>query len=695
MKNLRNLFVFALFFVTMMSCQKDQEIATDNIDTTTIATETGSNHIHSNGKKCASKSHMAEKLQDVAFKKSYEQSVQSFARGMKNNVANSRAACSSPTILPVAIHYQGVNNPNKACLTEIAKRQIAIVNADFQGSNSDIVQWKNTASAAFPGINNGSACLEFQIATKNHPAGYNLSDGDLAITYNQTNGDQINKWSGYINIIVNDGDGALGYAPFGGNGKGDGVVIAYGAFGNGSGCGKVTPQAPNDLGRTLTHELGHYLYLDHVWGENESCNNDDGVSDTPNQARSSFGCPGLNSVSSCGNKSLHMNYMDYTDDPCMYMFTAGQVARMESWVNTSGLKNNLKTNVLGTGGTTVDTGGNTECSTPTGLSVQAVSATSFVATWNTGTDVQLYQLQYRESGTTTWTTKNATTTSLTITSLKSDTNYQYRVRARCQDGTWVAFTGIGTVVIPNGTDTGGNTDDICSTPTGLSVQAASATSFVATWNVGTDVLRYQLKYRESGTTTWRTKNTTTTSVTIPNLKSGKNYQYRLRIRCQNGTWTKFTSIGTVAIPNATDTGNDSSTSKITLKVTLDDYGSETTFAIEDGSGNVVKSWGPFGDGRAGAIITRNIDLPTGGYTFVIFDDYGDGICCSEGAGNWKILKDGVQIKSSNGQFGYWEEYDFTVGSARLSGPAHRVDAKDEAALAKKQKPAMKVAFTEK
>lgn len=622
MKNLRNLMVFALFFVTMMSCQKDQEILTATIDSTTIVTEIQSNHIHSNGRKCASKAHMAEKLLDASFRESYEQSIQSFARGMKNNVAKSRAACSSPTLLPVAIHYQGVNNPNKACLTEIAKRQIAIVNADFQGTNSDIVQWNNTASAAFPGINNGSACLEFQIATKNHPAGYNLNDGDLAITYNQTNGDQINKWSGYINIIVNDGDGSLGYAPFGGNGKGDGVVVAYGAFGNGSGCGKVTPQAPNNLGRTLTHELGHYLYLEHIWGENETCNNDDGVSDTPNQSEISWGCPSLNSLSSCGNKSLHMNYMDYTDDPCMYMFTAGQVARMESWVNTSGLKNNLKTNVFGTGGSTVDTGG------------------------DTGTDTD------------------------------DDTD--------------------------EGTDTGSDTDteDTCSTPTGLNVQAASATSFVAAWNAGTDVLRYQLKYRELGTTTWRTKNTTATSTTIANLKSGATYQYRLRIRCIGAGWTSFTAIRTVALSTDEDNGNTDtdtnlSTSEITIQVTLDDYGSETSFAIEDGNGAVVKSWGPFGDGRAGTVITKNITLPTGGYTFVIFDDYGDGICCSEGAGNWKILKDGVQIKSSNGRFGYWEEYDFTVGSARLSGPAHRVDAKDEAALAKKQKPAMKVAFMEK
>ena len=535
MKNLRNVIVFALVFVTMMSCQKDQEITTANIDSPTVAAITGSKHTHANGRKCASKTHMTDKLQDVSFRKNYEQRIQSFARGMKNNVAKSRAACSSPTLLPVAIHYQGVNNPNKSCLTEIAKRQIAILNDDFQGTNGDIVQWNNTASAAFPGINNGAACLEFQIATKNHPSGYGLSDGDLAITYNQTNGDQANQWSGYINVFVNDGDGSLGYAPFGGEGNGDGVVVAYGAFGSGSGCGIVTPQAPNDLGRTLTHEIGHYFFLEHVWGDNESCNNDDGVSDTPNQSESSFGCPGLNSVSSCGNKTLHMNYMDYTDDPCMYMFTAGQVVRMENWVNNSGLLNRLKSaaSVLGGENGMVDTGGIEE---------------------------------------------DADVSDNTDTS--GDTNTD---------------TGNGTVIIPNDdTDNGGSTD------------------------------------------------------------------------------------------------NTSSTSKITLKVTLDDYGSETTFAIEDGNGEVVKSWGPFADNRAGTIITRNITLPTGGYTFVIFDDYGDGICCSEGAGNWKILKDNVQIKSSNGRFGYWEEYDFTVGSARLSGPAHRVDAKDETALAKKQKPSLPI-----
>ena len=70
---------------------------------------------------------------------------------------------------------------------------------------------------------------------------------------------------------------------------------------------------------------------------------------------------------------------------------------------------------------------------------------------------------------------------------------------------------------------------------------------------------------------------------------------------------------------------------------------------------------------------------------MIYDDYGDGICCYGGNGKWQLFKDGTRIKSSNGRFGYWEEYDFTVGSARLSAPAHRVDPQDEVTLAKKEK----------
>ncbi len=530
MKNIRNVIVMALFAIAMISCQKDQDLGSLNNSIGKAATASAANHTHPLGRKCASTAHMNEKLQDPAFKADYEARMQSFSQKLRSNVAKSRAACSSPTILPIAYHFDGIGNADRACLIELVKQQTAILNADFQGKNSDIVQWTNTAAPQFPGINNGSACLEFCVATKNHPAGFGLSDGDLAITVNQvTENNAPSKWAGYINIIINDADGNLGYAPLGGAGNGDAIVLNKSAFGGGGTCGQVTANAPFNLGRTLTHEMGHYLNLDHIWGE--GCGTDDMVADTPSQQADNSGCPSIG-ITSCGTKDLFMNYMDYVDDACMFMFSAGQVSRMESWVSGSGLTSRLKnpSEVCGAAGAVV--------------------------------------------------TNPTPTTPTTPTTPIDDT--------------------------PTDTETEEDTD--------LSDEEDD----------------YDDYYEE-------------------------------------------------------DEYDNQATSTISLQVTLDDFGSETTFDLEDGDGNLIDTWGPFEDGRAGTVISAEIELSVGIYTFVIYDDYGDGICCSEGAGQWVIAKDGSTIATSTGAFGYWEAYDFAVGGARMSGEARRVSPKDYAALAKKVK----------
>ena len=716
MISIKNLWFIALVTLVLVGCQKDQEITTEqNTEFSTILEETSAHtHIHTATRRCGSTELMELKLQDPTFKAAYDTRVQAFQNYVRNNPSNSRAACSNPKILPVAVHYQGISNPNKACLISLAQAQINVINRDFRGTNSDISQWKNTASAAFPGVVNGESCFEFCLATQNHPSGFSLSNGQPAVTFNQTNGDQINQWAGYINIIVNDADGNLGYAPLGGSGNGDGVVINKTAFGVGAGCGTVKPAAPFNLGRTLTHEMGHYLNLDHLWG-NGGCNSDDLISDTPGQTDANHDCPNLNTTS-CGSKDLHMSYMDYTNDACMYMFTEGQTSRAESWVN-SGLFNRLKTaaTVCGAGGTTGDTGGGdttgdtdgggttgdtggggttgdtgdggdtgggTACATPTDSNAAQNDNTSFTVSWaGNATD---YQLRYRISGG--WTIKNLTTTSFKATGLTSGATYQYRVRAKC-NGKWTTQTAIKTITL-----TVANSG-ACDKPSGLAAQATT-NGFTASWNTGTNVTTYQLRYRKSGTSAWTAKNATTTSYEVTGLTSGATYQYRVRARCDNGKWTAYAATKTVTIESAgggnTGGGGTASTSKITMKVTLDDYGSETIFAIEKADGTVVKQYGPFADGQAGKVITRNITLPTGGYIFVIYDDYGDGICCSEGAGKWQLLRDGSTIKTSNGRFGYWEEYDFSVGSARLSGDPHRVDPKDFDKLVTKSKPTIRL-----
>jgi len=125
----------------------------------------------------------------------------------------------------------------------------------------------------------------------------------------------------YLNIwVCNLGGGLLGYAQFpGGAVSTDGVVINHTAFGN-----TGTATAPYGLGRTATHEVGHWLNLRHIWGD-ASCGSDL-VSDTPTQQTSNYGCPTYPRVT-CSNGpagDMFMNYMDYTNDACMYAFTNGQ-----------------------------------------------------------------------------------------------------------------------------------------------------------------------------------------------------------------------------------------------------------------------------------------------------------------------------------------------------------------------------------
>lgn len=124
------------------------------------------------------------------------------------------------------------------------------------------------------------------------------------------------------------GGGLLGYAQFpGGPTATDGVVINYKAFGT-----VGTAKKPFNLGRTATHEVGHYFNLRHIWGDTEDCSGSDMVADTPNCAGPNFGKPTFPTVT-CNNGpngDMFINYMDYVDDDAMVMFSAQQVMRMRS-----------------------------------------------------------------------------------------------------------------------------------------------------------------------------------------------------------------------------------------------------------------------------------------------------------------------------------------------------------------------------
>ncbi|MEL6189636.1 MAG: zinc metalloprotease [Myxococcota bacterium] len=135
----------------------------------------------------------------------------------------------------------------------------------------------------------------------------------------------------------------LGYAQFpsesgldglnddGGSAETDGIVVGYKYFGSREKGDFPDLTAPFDLGRTTTHEVGHWLGLRHIWGDG-ACGVDDFCSDTPAADSPNFGCAAR---ISCGSADMVENYMDYTDDGCMSTFTVEQRARMRTVLEQS------------------------------------------------------------------------------------------------------------------------------------------------------------------------------------------------------------------------------------------------------------------------------------------------------------------------------------------------------------------------
>lgn len=202
--------------------------------------------------------------------------------------------------------------------------QIAVLNADFSAANSDY----GLTPGYFQSVRSGDTKIRFTLSAVNRKATNKKSwTTNDAMKKSSLGGIDATSPSNTLNIwVCNMGGGILGYAQFpGGPAATDGVVLDDRATGN-----TGTAAAPYGKGRTATHEVGHWLNLRHIWGD-ATCGNDF-VSDTPLHQSSNGGCPAYPKYGSCSSTvpMQTMNYMDYTYDACMYMFTLGQSQRMNA-----------------------------------------------------------------------------------------------------------------------------------------------------------------------------------------------------------------------------------------------------------------------------------------------------------------------------------------------------------------------------
>ncbi|WP_348812341.1 zinc metalloprotease [Flavobacterium maritimum] len=201
--------------------------------------------------------------------------------------------------------------------------QIDVLNQDFNATNSDF----NSVPSLFSGVatNVGITFVLEKINRKSttktswgtRDAMKKTKQGGLDPTSPTT---KLNMWACTI------GGGILGYAQFpGGSSATDGVVIDSKYFGLSG-----TASYPYNLGRTATHEVGHWMNLRHIWGD-ANCGSDL-VSDTPTHDSANYGVPVFPHYSTCTGTPVEMtmNYMDYTDDRGMYMFSNGQKSRIDA-----------------------------------------------------------------------------------------------------------------------------------------------------------------------------------------------------------------------------------------------------------------------------------------------------------------------------------------------------------------------------
>lgn len=322
---MRKLFLSAILVGSFVACN-DESTVNEQVELSTAASRS-----------CYSMEHLEEQLASDPALALRMQEIEDFTQKVLKNPEQFRILNDGTLEVPVHVNVLYRTSAENVSNAQI-QSQIDVLNQDFGAYNSDYSQ----IPSIFQGVASGDIKIRFVWSTSNvtrkstTKRSWRLNDD---MKKSSRGGIDPTNCSTTLNIwVCNLSSGYLGYAQFpGGNCATDGVVIDNNAFGT-----TGSAQAPFNLGRTGTHEVGHYFNLRHIWGDT-TCGNDF-VADTPVHNNSNGGCPTFPHYSTCSGAPVEMtmNYMDYTYDSCMYMFTAGQAARMQATYAVGGPRASLR-----------------------------------------------------------------------------------------------------------------------------------------------------------------------------------------------------------------------------------------------------------------------------------------------------------------------------------------------------------------
>ncbi len=292
--------------------------------------------------RCSSFSYQQEQLKKDISLAGKMNAIENFTRQHIINAQNNTAARLEGTVIkiPVVVHNL-YHLPSEKITDAQVQSQITALNNYFRRQHEDTT---NTP-ARFKSL--AADCeIEFHLAISDPRRRSTTGiirkytpivrwEANDRMKFSSEMGDDAWDPKSYLNIWVCNLEQVAGYSSvMGGPENNDGIVIGFPAFG-------VNGGAAYNMGKTAVHEAGHWLGLKHLWGDADC--GDDAVADTPKQAWYNIECPSGIRIS-CNNGpsgDMYMNYMDFTSDACMNMFTLGQKARMRALFEPGGVRNSL------------------------------------------------------------------------------------------------------------------------------------------------------------------------------------------------------------------------------------------------------------------------------------------------------------------------------------------------------------------